>query len=475
VSERRAPSLRGALLLNLLLPTSVLAVALGIAGLLLIDKTIERAYDRVLDGSVKAIAERISVEDGDIAVDLPQVALGMLETRANDSIYYSVSYDGAPVTGYADLPLAAAGIPAGAVEHRDILYKGVPVRVAAMTQPVYGKPDPVLVQVAETTNGRKAAQRELLVMLAAFESAIIVAAAALGWLAVKRGLSRLVVLGREIDARQFNAGTVLKPLDLASIPREAHPPVRAMNQLFGRLDTAMQVIRDFIADASHQMKTPLASLRVHLALLQRDVGNDRQTLETVGEIERSARHLDRLAAQLIVMARAEQAAMTDETPRQATDLVARAREAVAFMAPLAIAGNVDLAFEVEVESAAVRSDPAALHDILINLIDNAIRYNRRGGSVVVSVGAEQGRCVVCISDDGPGIAPEHRERVFDRFYRIPASDRPSGSGLGLSIARTLARQNGGAIALSDGIGGRGLTISISFAATKSALIPPRAQ
>jgi two-component system sensor histidine kinase TctE len=175
------------------------------------------------------------------------------------------------------------------------------------------------------------------------------------------------------------------------------------------------------------------------------------------------------------MARAEQAAVADEKPFQSTDLVASAREAVAFMAPLAVAKDVELAFEVEVESAAVRSDPAALHDILINLIDNAIRYNRPGGSVVASVGAEQDRHVVRISDDGPGIAPEHRERVFDRFYRIPATDRPSGSGLGLSIAQALAQQNGGAIALMDGIDGKGLTIVVSFAAAKAALIPPLAQ
>ena len=151
--ERPIPSLRRALLLNLLVPTSVLAAALGIGGLLLINKTIERAYDRVLEGSVKAISERISVEDGEIAVDLPQVALGMLETRANDSVYYSVSYDGTLVTGYPDLPrIEAASIRAGSISHLDLRYKGAPIRVAAMLQPVYGRPHPVLVEVAETTN-----------------------------------------------------------------------------------------------------------------------------------------------------------------------------------------------------------------------------------------------------------------------------------------------------------------------------------
>ncbi|HZR73240.1 sensor histidine kinase [Bradyrhizobium sp.] len=464
--ERRIPSLRRALLLNLLVPTSVLAIALGVGGLLLINKTVERAYDRVLDGSAKAIAERISVEDGEITVDLPQVALGMLETRANDSVYYNVSYDGMLVTGYPDLPLIdLAKLRADSIGHFDLRYKNVPVRIAAMAQPVYGKPRPVLIEVAETKDGRTMAQRELLLFLAALETGIVLAAAALGWLAVRRGLSPLVDLGREIDTRQIEAGRGLRPLNLASIPYEAHPPVRAMNQLFVRLDAAMQVIRDFIADASHQMKTPLASLRVHLALLQRDTGEQSENREIIAEIERSTRHLDRLVAQLIAMARAEEAAVAEKGFHPpVTDLVASASEAVSIMAPLAAARDVDLEFEARLDAAPIRAHAPALHDILINLIDNAIRYNANGGSVVVSVFFEDGRYLTRVSDDGPGIAPEHRERVFDRFYRIPANNRPPGSGLGLSIVRTLLQQSAGTIALTDGIGGAGLAVIIAFPA-----------
>jgi len=330
---------------------------------------------------------------------------------------------------------------------------------------VYSKPQPVLVGVAETTNGRTAARQELLFVLAALEAGIIFAAAALGWFAVQRGLSPLVDLGREIDQRQIEAGKSLQPLDLANIPYEAHPPVRAMNQLFGRLEAAMQVIRDFIADASHQMKTPLASLRVHLALLQREIGDQPENIETIGEIEKSTQHLDRLVAQLIAMARAEESAVADKdiqtTP---TDLIVNASEAVAIMAPFAAAKNVELAFEAEVDSAPVRADPAALHDILTNLIDNAIRYNSSGGSVIVRVFACAGHYAARISDNGPGIAPEHRERVFDRFYRIPATDRPAGSGLGLSIVRTLLQQAAGTVSLSNGLDDCGLTVTVSFAA-----------
>nr|WP_249158168.1 sensor histidine kinase [Bradyrhizobium jicamae] len=454
------------MLINLLVPTSALAVAFGLAGLVLINKTIESAYDRVLDGSVKAIAERVTVEDGEISVDMPQVALGMLETRANDSIYYSVTYDQKPVTGYQDLPRAdTATIPVGTVKHFDSMYKGSAVRVAATTQAIYGKPLPVLVEVAETMNGRTAIQRQLLLALVALEAAIIATAAVLVWLAVRRGLAPLVDLGREIDTRQFGTGSSLDRLDLAHIPLEAHPPVRAMNELFARLEVAIQVIRDFIADASHQMKTPLASLRVHLALLQRDTSHQPDNVETIGEIEKSTRHLDRLVAQLIVMARAEQTAVAEPAHEVgSTDLVAATSEAMGLMAPFAAAKNIELAFEPGVEHAPVAAESSVLHDILSNLIDNAIRYTPDGGSVVVSVIASDEHYAVRIADSGPGIAAEHRERVFDRFYRIPAANRPAGSGLGLAIVRTLLRQSAGTIELTDGIGGRGLTITINLPA-----------
>jgi two-component system sensor histidine kinase TctE len=134
------------------------------------------------------------------------------------------------------------------------------------------------------------------------------------------------------------------------------------------------------------------------------------------------------------------------------------------MAPLAAVRDVDLEFEARLDAAPIRAHAPALHDILINLIDNAIRYNASGGSVVVSVFFEDGRYLTRVSDNGPGIAPEHRERVFDRFYRIPANDRPPGSGLGLSIVRTLLQQSAGTIALSDGIGGAGLAVIIAFPA-----------
>ncbi len=461
---KRAPSLRRSLLVNLLVPTTALAIALGLTGLWLIHRTIETAYDRVLDGSVKAIAERVAVEDGDIAVDLPQVALGMLETRANDSVYYGVFYEGSVVTGYKDLPVVAmTSVPVGRIKHFDSLYRGTPIRISALSEAVYGKPFPALIEVAETLNARTGARKELFLTLAGLEFSIIVTAAVLLWFAVHRGLEPLIELGREIDGRQAGTATGLRPLKLEAIPSEARPPVRAMNDLLARLDAAIQVIRNFIADASHQMKTPLASLRVHVTLLRREADESPGTSETIGEIERSTSQLDRLVGQLLTMARAEQALVKAEEPgEELADLVIVGKEAVSSMVPFAAAKNVELAFQTNVDTAKLLVNSSMLHDILTNLIDNSIRYNNEGGSVLVSIDLDKDRVNVSVADDGPGISPEYREKVFDRFYRIPGAGRPAGSGLGLSIVQSLVRRNAGTVTLSEGIDGRGLCITVGF-------------
>ncbi len=299
--------------------------------------------------------------------------------------------------------------------------------------------------------------------LAGLELGIILTAAVLAWFAVQRGLAPLVDLGRDIDGRQIRTGEGLQPLDLAKIPVEVHPPVRAINQLFGRLDAAINVLRDFIADASHQMKTPLASLRVHLALLERSAGTEPADPDTIAEIDKSTRHLDRLVAQLIALARAEESAVSDGGHQAQSDLAAVAADVVSVLAPIAATKDVELALETEPHAVIARIEPAVLHEALANLVDNAIRYNRSGGSVTVRVHDDGERCAVQICDDGPGIALEFRARVFDRFYRMPSTDRPPGSGLGLSIVRTLLRQSSADIQLADGDGGKGLTVTVSFA------------
>lgn len=464
---RRSISLRRVLLLKLLFPTSALAAILGVGGALLINRTIEAAHDRVLDGSVRAIAERVTVEEDEIAVDLPAVALRMLETPAPDSVYYRVSYQDKLVTGYADLPgMDVTHIAPGTVGYANLTYLGRPIRLAGLPALVYGKPAPILIEVAETRLARGETERQLYIALAGLEAVLILTAAVFGWFAVERGLSPLAALSREIDARGVDMDVDLRPLDTGRIPDEVMSPVRAINLLFIRLDRAFQLVRDFTANASHQMKTPLASLWVHLRLLQRAGLPQESAMQAIAEIERSALHLERLVTQLIALARADEVAITHEDIHGSrTNLADVAADVIAQLSPIAAQRDVDLEFQAEQGETYVTANADMIHEILLNLVDNAIRYNKAGGRVSVRVSGVGDWRSVEVIDDGPGIAPEMRTRVFDRFYRIPSKDRSSGAGLGLSIARLLAEQNQGTLTLAEGVDGRGLSALLRFPLT----------
>ena len=184
----------------------------------------------------------------------------------------------------------------------------------------------------------------------------------------------------------------------------------------------------------------------------------------MSEIERSAKHLDRLVTQLIALARADESVIAPREEGLTVDLVAAAADVLAELAPVAASRNVELAFEPASESVNAIANADIVREILTNLVDNAIRYNDEKGNVVVRVGGDGAGPFLQVLDDGPGIASAMRERVFDRFYRIPMNNQRSGAGLGLPIVRSLVEQNNGTITLDDGPDGKGLSITVRLTA-----------
>jgi len=456
------PSLRRTLLTNLVAPAVVLAVVLGIGGMVLIRRVVETAHDRLLDGSVLAIAERVGVEDGELTVDLPQVALGMLESQSHDSIYYSVTYLGELITGYKDLPLSGFDrLRAGETGHRDGAYRGKPVRIGVQARQVYGRPGLVLVAVAETVLARRAVEREMLIGLAALEAGLIGLIACLGWYAVDRGLRPLGELKQEIDARGIQGGPNLSPLDLSRVPQEALAPALAVNSLLQRLDLAIELVRRFTADASHQMRTPLAILRTHLDLVRR-LGPDTPAGQSaLNEVDNAINRLERLLRQLVTLARADEQNIAQPLVEN-VDLSEIAFNVLSERAPQAFARDIDVQFDRFDGPAVVAGNSVLIGELLANLIDNAIRYNRPGGMVLVRTIVDATIARVEVEDTGPGIPEAHLARVFERFYRIPMTNGPEGSGLGLAIVKALSDRLGAEIVLFPGPGGRGLRVSASF-------------
>jgi two-component system, OmpR family, sensor histidine kinase TctE len=464
VTKRRpTASLRRRLLVSLLVPGLILAVLLGVGGAVLINDVVAATHDRLLDGALLAISERVGVEEGEVTVDIPLAAFGMLESQAQDSIYYSIVYDGHIVTGYSDLPLdGQLRLAPGKTVYRDAIYKGQSVRLAAQSRWLYGKSKPVLVAIAETTSARRALEHRMLLALALLETALLTVLGVLAWFAVDRGLRPLTDLSDAIDARGVHNALSFDPLDLQSVPTEALAPAIALNALLRRLHDSVGANQRFTADASHQMRTPLAIMQTHLTLARRHIAAPDIVDTALTELDNAVRRLDRMASQLIALARADESTKSSAEP--VCDLGLVVPELVADRFPHALAAGIEIQVERPDGPILIRSPELLVRELAANLLDNAIRYNHKGGSVDVRIGIDQPVTRLEIEDSGPGIPAAERARVFDRFYRIPRTDGPQGSGLGLAIVRAICDRIGASITLGDRLEGAGLLVTVEFGA-----------
>ena len=273
------------------------------------------------------------------------------------------------------------------------------------------------------------------------------------WLAVGQALQPLQRLTAQVRARR-----TLEPLPPTPLPEEVQPLVAALNDLLGRLKASLERERAFMADAAHELRTPLTALHLQMGMLAR-ASDESERSAAMETLSAGVQRAIRLVEQLLALARQEPRA---DAARVAVPLAELARSCVAELVPLADARRIDLGIATAAE-VSVRGDPEGLRTLLRNLVDNAVRYTPPGGRVDVSVEAADAGARLSVSDDGPGIAPADRERVFDRFYR-PAGNATSGSGLGLAIVRTIAEAHGASVALAPGADGQGLTVTVSFPA-----------
>ncbi|MCX7962208.1 MAG: sensor histidine kinase N-terminal domain-containing protein [Burkholderiales bacterium] len=450
-----ARSLRAQLLRRLLAPVAVL-LALGAASAYRLSLApASDAYDQALADIALALGERIRVASDGYAVDLPAAAERALRTDRYDTIYYQVrAPDGTRIAGDAGLPDPPEGARAqdGVIRY-ETRYGGELVHVVAMLVPCGGRI--CTVQVAETGNKRRSLARTILLSSLVPELLLAAAALAMVWFGVKRGLAPLEALSAEIKARSARD---LRPVDAGHAPLEARPLVDALNHLLVRVAEAAENQRRFVANAAHQLRTPLAGLQSHteLALAQELPPACRAELE---QVHRAAIRTARLANQLLALARAEPGGVSAErfAPLDLRSIVeASADEWV----HRSLARGVDLGFELA--PAPVRGDALLLREALANLIHNAIEYAGAGARVTVRTGARDGAAVLEVEDDGPGIAPAERERVLERFYRIPGTPG-EGSGLGLAIVREIAQAHGAALEVGAGAGGRGCRVVLRFA------------
>ena len=457
-------SLRRRLLAWLLIPLVLVCAGLLADTYVNAIRQADKAYDRLLMASALAIAERVVAENGRIEVDLPYVALEMFSSAAQDRVFYRVTGPGEEfVTGYRDLP----GLPDGAEEATvfyDADYRGSKVRVAVLRQPISGPGvrGEVEIQVAQTRNERDLLAREIVLGAGIRLALLVLCAALLIWGGVAVGLAPLRQLQRAVQSRSPQD---LAPLD-GDVPREVRALVVAINDLMRRLDGSMGRMRRFIADASHQLRTPLSALKTQteLALRAPDPEDVRESLTRVHE---STRRTSRLADQLLTLAKAEPGGAPCR--RDSVDLAAIAEGVARDWVPMALEHDIDLGFERGAGPAHVTGDETLLTELLRNLIENAVLYGGSGARVTVrvSAGEPSGRVRLEVEDNGPGLAEPDRDLVLERFYRVPGG--PSdGCGLGLPIVKEIAERHGGTVTLSHGQDGGGLLVRIDLPAAAAA-------
>jgi len=273
------------------------------------------------------------------------------------------------------------------------------------------------------------------------------------WAGIGRGLRPLAQLSQGIASRNADK---LDPILLEQVPVEAQALIDALNQLLERLARSIEKERSFTADAAHELRTPLAAIKVQaeVALGARD---DASRQYAISQVIAGVNRTTHLVRQLLLLARLDH---VESAVRQAVDLGSLARECVARRG--GEAQRCGVAFKVSAApNCVLQGDPAMLSIMIGNLLDNAIKYGRAPGHTEVSVSREANSLLLSVKDDGEGVAPENRARLQDRFFRTQDSDAP-GSGLGLSIVAKIAATHEGTMAIGDGLGGRGLGVTIRF-------------
>jgi two-component system sensor histidine kinase TctE len=327
------------------------------------------------------------------------------------------------------------------------------VRVAYMWLPVPGlaADRAALVQVAETLEKRSRLANEIIKGVILPQFVILPLAVVLVWFALSRGIKPLSRLQKRIRKRESSD---LSPIDEGDVPDEVAPLVRAINGLLARLDQSMSTQKQFLADAAHQLKTPLAGLRMQAELAARDIDTGTTNAESLKsslqQIAWSSQRAAHMVNQLLAMARAEDRGQAlRKQPLNLADIV---METVRDFVPRAMEKNIDLGYEGPegAAGAGLNGQPVLIREMVRNLVDNALQYTPAGGTVTARVVADSfGQVVVLqVEDTGPGIAEHERERVFQPFYRSPDT-MVDGSGLGLAIVREVAQQHGAEISVAD--------------------------
>ncbi len=459
-SARNSYSLRRLLVLRLLTFLLPLAVFVLLGAYFVTLHYADTAFDRALARRVYAVADQVEVIRGKPVVDLPKSAHDILQFDPSDVMFYRVvGPAGEQLAGSKDFPLPVEKKlrPSGQVWFYDTEVDQEEVRVAAYRLSLKGThaKGSVLVITGETTAKRTRLAEEILLSLLIPMLIVIVLMIYVVSLAVDLSLRPVKALREALANRSPHD---LKPIRLKNLPGEIEPLLSEMNSLMGDLRNLHDSRQQFLADAAHQLRTPLASMRAKIELALREAQSE-ETGKMLSDLLTSMDRQSRLVQQLLALSRTENE--LNEAQMSEFDLDELTRKVTAEWVPLAMQHKIELAYEPSgTGTPIIRGNEHAINEALSNLLDNVMRYCRSGDSVTVRTESREDQIYLEVCDTGPGVPKETLKKVFARFYRVPGT-RMEGCGLGLAIVNQVARTHGGEVeALINEKGG--LTIQMCF-------------
>jgi two-component system, OmpR family, sensor histidine kinase TctE len=414
-------------------------------------------YDRELHDTVVALAQQVKVTEGQAQVDLPPVLNEFLRSDGVDDVYFQIrAPDGRILAGDVDFPALPAGIDRapGVTYYLDSKIRGQEIRVAYRLL-IVGRGF-LTIQVAETRRKREHMAHAFIRGVILPQVVLVPLSLLLVWLGLHYAMAPLKRLQKKIQARSPND---LSPIAEGEIPIEVRPLIHAFNALLGKLQQNLEAQNRFIADAAHQMRTPIAGLKTQTQLALRET-DPQQVHHTLRQIQLSVERTAHLINQLLSMARAD-ASQRSNQPLLTLDLCALCRKVLSEWFSRSREMQIELGFEPAALSVFISGDALHLAEMLNNLIDNALRYTPRGGSVTVRV-RELPQVTLEIEDTGIGVMEGERELVFEPFYRVLGTGA-EGTGLGLAIVRGIARSHRAEVSLQPRIPPPGTLVRIVFA------------
>ncbi|MEM9603679.1 MAG: sensor histidine kinase [Pseudomonadota bacterium] len=465
VAPDAGPSLRYRLLAMLLAAFLLLALGLYTGTRAIAENAADRVQDHTLAASLNAVAEQLSVVDGEVSVDLPYAALALLGAAGDDRVFYRVSLQpGGELTGYADLPHAVTEArDQPRFQTRD--YRGDPVRIASTQRAVFNRNGvaTVTLSIAQSRDSHTEIIDRISRNAAALGAAFLLSAVVLAWFAIGGALAPL---GRLSDALRTRRAHDTAPLALR-VPRDIAPVVGSLNGFLQRLRTTLNNTETLIADAAHRVRTPLTAVKAQaqLALRHAEHPEQRDRLRNLlRAVDQTARSTDQILDHAMVTFRSD--SVDHATQREHSDTVALLHNAITELRYAAEQRDIALQITVPPAPQTLELDPILVTEALRNVIDNAIKYSPTESEVAISLTAHAEHLDIAVADHGCGIADADTARVRERFVRGSNAGNVVGSGLGLTIVEQVMQAHGGSLAISARHGG-GTVVTLRFPRARS--------